>query len=482
MRNLLKYSLLSALLWTALVAASSCKKTSVLHSGGQVNFSIDTLLFDTVFTAQGSSTRSLKIYNPQKEKIIVDRIYLSAGAESAFRLNINGYAGTSVEDIEIAGKDSIWVFAAVTIDPTDENNPFVVEDKLMVSLNGQEFSIPVLAFGQNAVYIVDSVLETQTWTNEKPYIILHNALVRENATLTIPAGVRVYMHQDSRLFVQGTLKINGTKTDSVIFQGDRIDRNVYVGDYLDIPGEWGGLYFFKESHSNEINYAVFKNGGAVTSIQGNAVMGAMIQLDPDTIQNGLPKLKLTNSVIHTSQGYGILAFNSSLYAENCLIVECGAENVMAFEGGHYQIYDCTIGTYGGRFVSHSNHVSLGLLNYFPISEHEYTSAPLDADVRNCIVYGSLEDEVVILRKDDYPAQVQIHNSLLKLSAGLPAFVNAQSNIFNEDPLFIDREKLDYHVGAGSPAIGNGIVAGTLNTDLDGLPRAAPPTMGCYEFF
>src|SRR5690606_14902163 len=142
--------------------------------------------------------------------------------------------------------------------------------------------------------------------------------------------------------------------------------------------------------------------------------------------NGVPKLKLTNSVIHTSQGYGILAFNSSLYAENCLIVECGAENLMAFEGGRYRIYDCTIGTYGGRFISHSEHVSVGLLNYFPISEHEYTAAALDAELRNCIVYGSLKDEIIISRKGDHPAEVRIHHSLLKAGSGLPDFVEGQS--------------------------------------------------------
>ena len=49
------------------------------------------------------------------------------------------------------------------------------------------------------------------------------------------------MHANSNLYVLGTLKINGTKTDSVIFQGDRFDR-AYFG-YEGYPGEWGGIFF-----------------------------------------------------------------------------------------------------------------------------------------------------------------------------------------------------------------------------------------------
>src|SRR6218665_2367931 len=52
-----------------LLGAASCKKNKILTCGGQVSFSLDTLVFDTVFTQQGSATRSLKIFNKQKDRI-----------------------------------------------------------------------------------------------------------------------------------------------------------------------------------------------------------------------------------------------------------------------------------------------------------------------------------------------------------------------------------------------------------------------------
>lgn len=459
----------------------SCKKQNWLKTGGEVTFSVDTLMFDTVFTAQGSATRSLKIFNPQKQGIHISSIRFEKGNASPFRLNVNGETGKEAKNIDIAGKDSAWVFTAVTIDPTNENNPFLVEDNLLVTLNDQTFSIPVIAFGQNAHYIVDSVLESQTWTDDKPYVVIHNALVDVNATLTINAGTRVYMHQDSRLFVLGSLKINGQKGDSVIFQGDRIDRDIYVGNYEDIPGEWGGLYFNQTSHDNVINYAVFKNGGASTKLNGQSLLGAMVQLNKDSLQTGQPMLTITNSVIHHSQGYGIVAFNSSMYAANCLIAACGAENMMLFQGGNYKIYDCTIATYGGDFIDHSQNVSMGILNYYPVSQSEYTGADLNVDMQGCIVYGSLDDELVADKKDDFAANVQIRNCLIKSQTALPAFVNSLDNLFNENPQFANYYKMDLHLKSNSPAIGKGIVIPGITKDLDGNLRPANPSIGCYEF-
>lgn len=463
--------------------STSCRKTKVLTNGGEITFSIDTLLFDTVFTTQGSATRSLKIYNKQKDDIVVSSIRLKSGAQSPYRLNVNGTSGTEIKDVDIAGNDSAWIFAAVTIDPTDENKPFIVDDDLVVTLNGKEFSIPVMAYGQNAHYIRDSTLQTQTWLTDKPYVILQNALVDSAAILTIPAGCRVYLHQDSRLFVLGTLKIQGTQTDSVVFQGDRLDPLVWIGEYADVPGQWGGLYFFSESHDNEINYAVFKNGGAATKLVINdtprTVQGATIQLDPAA--SGTPKLKMTNSVIRSSLGYGIVAYNSSLYMENCKIVECGAENVCLFQGGKYNIYDCTIGTFGGKYLNHSKNLSLAVLNYFPTSETTYESADLTADIKNCIIYGSLETEAFFDKKNDNLADVKFNYCLFKAKDPLPSFMTAANNIQNQDPKFKDYSKGDFHLDTGSPVIGRGTDAGNISNDLDGVTRNNPTSMGCYEF-
>src|SRR5690606_12969003 len=200
MRNLL---IIGGLIWL-MGSLGSCKKETFLDTGGVIRFSTDTLSFDTVFTQYASFTLPVKVFNPQDQKIKISNIRLEKGDNSFFTLNVNGIPGTQVNDIEVAANDSFYVFATVNIDPNNENNPFIIEDKLIASLNGKEFSIPVIAYGQNAHYIIDSVIEQNTtWVNDKPYVILQSALVDTNYTLTIEPGCRIYMNQDSRLFVMG---------------------------------------------------------------------------------------------------------------------------------------------------------------------------------------------------------------------------------------------------------------------------------------
>ena len=239
--------------------SSSCRKTQLLNTGGVLRFSADTLLFDTVFASLGSATYKIKIFNEQNQPIKLSSVRLAKGNSSSFKLNVNGISGNEVKDQELAARDSLYVYSTVTIDPNSSLSPFVVEDKLIATLNGKEFTIPVIAYGQNARYVFDSVLTTQSWDNVLPYVIINNALVDKGQTLTINPGCRIYVHPNSRLFVEGTLLVKGTKKDSVIFQSDRIDRSYF--SYLDLPGEWGGLYFTENSSNNQLKWMIIKNCG-----------------------------------------------------------------------------------------------------------------------------------------------------------------------------------------------------------------------------
>ena len=105
--------------WTVallmVIAATSCRKEKFLDTGGELQFSVDTLMFDTVFVSVGSFTASVKIYNPQNQKVNISSIRLAGGTASQFRINVSGTPGQEVKNIEIAAKDSIYVFATVNI-------------------------------------------------------------------------------------------------------------------------------------------------------------------------------------------------------------------------------------------------------------------------------------------------------------------------------------------------------------------------------
>ena len=82
-----------------------------------LEFSADTIIFDTVFTTVGSTTEILKFYNRENQAIEVSSIYLAGGSASQFRINVDGISGTEFENIEIPAEDSLFIFVEVTVDP-----------------------------------------------------------------------------------------------------------------------------------------------------------------------------------------------------------------------------------------------------------------------------------------------------------------------------------------------------------------------------
>ena len=75
---------------------------------------------------------------------------MAGGASSSYRINIDGDAGTSFNDIEIPAKDSIYVFAEVTVNPNAANLPFIIEDSIEFLTNGILQQVQLNDYGQNA--------------------------------------------------------------------------------------------------------------------------------------------------------------------------------------------------------------------------------------------------------------------------------------------------------------------------------------------
>ena len=90
---------------------SSCKKDELItDSSAKLQFSTDSVLFDTVFHFAGSTTKVFRIYNTHDQPMNISKAYLAGGTGSAFKLNIDGVSTTAsapvLTDIEILGGDS----------------------------------------------------------------------------------------------------------------------------------------------------------------------------------------------------------------------------------------------------------------------------------------------------------------------------------------------------------------------------------------
>jgi hypothetical protein len=432
-----------------------------------LSLSDDSLAFDTLFTTTGSITHYFKIYNTNNQKLRISQIALRRGEASYFRLNADGVNGPVVNNIEMEANDSIYVFVTVQIDPSQEDLPFIINDSIQITFNGNDKWVPLSAWGQNAVFLHNRIVTSDTtWKNTKPVVITGGLLVAEGAKLTIQKGTRVYVHADAPLIVDGTLVAIGEKYDStkIVFQGDRLDMY-----YRDFPGAWPGIFFREPSRSNVLKQVIVKN----------AYQGVVAQAPAS---NGEPKLVLEESIVDNCYDAGILGVNTSIDATNCLVSNCG-KNVLLVQGGEYNFRHCTDVAVSNNYLAHKQPV-LAITDFIKEGD-QVTTADIKANFVNCIFWGSngpVDDEVAVEREGSNDFDVDFTNCIWKIKTA-PADIVAVGMISSDDPMFVKIEsaknEYDFHLSEGSPAIKAGINAGVA-TDIEENQRQNIPDIGAYE--
>lgn len=448
-----------------LIILFSCRKDSfITSSDARVSISADTLKYDTVFVTAGSTYRTFKIINENNQKLRLSSLKLLGGSSSSFKMNVDGVPGSQFSNLEINANDSLYVFVQVNINPAAANLPFVIRDSIEISYNGNDKLVQLEAWGQNAHFFRDRVINTnEIWNNDLPYVILGSLLVNTNQTLTINNGCRIYIHADAPIVVDGTLQVNGLKdtADRVYFRGDRLDD-----PYKDFPASWPGIFFLDNAKDNILNYTVIKNAYQAIGITAPS-------------PNANPKLTLNECIIDNAYDAGIISLNSSIRAQNCLITNCG-KNLFLAQGGDYQFTHCTVVTYANRFIEHKDPV-LTLSN-----TANNISNNLNAIFRNCLFWGEngvVNDEVVVIKNGTTPFNVSFDYNLWKVQTP-PSNITSNQIINNQPPLFdsinTSKNYYDFRLNTTSPALNKGVNAG-VTTDLDGKPRPVGlPDLGCFE--
>lgn len=375
---------------------TSCKKdTFILDASAKVQFSQDSILFDTVFTTIGSATKNIRIRNNNNQKIKITSIQLLGGTTSAFKINVDGTSGVIFSDIEIAANDSMYLFVQVNVNPTNLNSPLIISDVLIFSVNGNEQKIFLEAWGQDAWYHYptnaikfkdgsyfpysliskDTLIDT-VWKKDKPHVIYGYLVIDEHQKLKIEAGVQIYLNYKAGLWVfkGGQLKVLGEKGNEVIFQGARREK-----DFSDEPGQWDRIWINEGSLYNEINYAIIKNG----------YIGIQAELFGDQF-NAPKRLKVTNTKIQNMSKWGIYGLAFNIYGGNNVVSNCQENSVNLQLGGKYTFINCTFSNFWNKDKAREK-ATLSISNYSGSSIF-----PLDsAYFGNCIVDGKLPNELNI---------------------------------------------------------------------------------------
>jgi hypothetical protein len=328
-----------------------------------------------------------------------------------------------------------------------------------------------LAYSQDVHIFRSETIKSQVWEADKPYLIFGNVILDSLETLTISSGATIYLHKNSNLLIKGTLNIAGEFGKPVSFKGDRLEK-----DYLDIPGQWGGIILLPGSKNHSIRWMIAENGTS------GIVLGSANNLSK-------PNLEITNSIIRNMAYDALLAYNARIKAVNCLIANAGTYTCGLTSGGDYEFYQCTITNYYGDYDDRDylapslylSNYSRDPLNPLPIFSSELTKA----DFYNSIIYGSNADELGL----DSVASAGFHYKFDHCLVRSKKYSDRNTGSFltmtwNSNPKFISFEKLNFQLDTLSPAkdAGDVQIGKLFPKDLNNNDRTLDnaPDIGAYE--
>ena len=439
---------------------SGCKKP-LNFSKGNLEFSRDTIVFDTVFTTIGSTTQQLKIYNRENRTVVIEEIQLMGGSSSPFRINFDGLMGTNFADIELEAKDSLYTFVEVTLNPNGGVLPMVIEDSIRFRTNGKDQYIILAAWGQDVYYHYSDIssdsldLNEGTWPNDKPHLIYGGAFVDSAKTLNILPGTTIYLHHKAYLFnYKGTININGTKDDPVTLQGDRLESL-----YDDVSGQYYGIYF-KEAKPSLVEYAEIING----------TVGIHIESEGDNL--GAPTVTVKNTKIYNCASYGILNFyGGRVSAENCILAKNGYHAFINLGGSEFNFLNCHLLGYG---TGDQQLPAVGISDFYQGDAFNVVGT-----IRNSVIHGNQEVEIVLNLSGVTTPTFNFDFNLIK-SSPIQTASYYTNTVWNGDPVFKDIAENNFEFWSTSALRNAGQNPATF-LDIKGIARDGNPDIGAYEF-
>ena len=452
MNILHKYITSIILFATSLLIFIGCENDySYRPTATSLSLSADTVSFDTIFTGRITETSGLLVYNESGENLIIDRIYLGKGDKSHFNVNINGCAAPIAECIRLQKRDSLYIFVNVEPPATNDNQPFAIEDDLIVEAGSNRWTAKLLAYGQNYIPLTGNISTDMQLTDNKPYIVSGDCIVDSVATLSAGANTKIYFSENASLTVYGTLCISGTRDKNVVIKSTRLYQF-----YDDIPGQWGAITLMPGSKKNIIEFAEI----------ANATYGI--------IADSTAELTMRNTVVRDASRGGIVAYGAKINIANALMYNCGGA-LLAVYGGECTLVHSTLSNYFRWNIRRQATVQIS---------SELQCPKIDqVTIANSIIVGNLTYELLL----DSAAtnNILITNTLLKSNLNYNDDIRYANIITETSPLFRDSENFDFHLVPASIAIDLGDMKHTTATplDFDGNSRIADskPDLGAFEY-
>lgn len=470
--NMKNRNLFLAIVLVAIVFFTSCMDDDSFTTSPSavLTFETDTVRMDTTFSNVPTTTRSFWIYNNSNAGLRLASVRLENGISSGYRVNVNGsYMSASsnyrLYDIEIRKGDSIRVFVELTSATTGKEDPQLVEDNLIFTLeSAKEHVVNLCGYSWDAdlldaLHISQDTLISST----RPIVLKHDIQIDSMATLTLGAGTTVYFHQGAGISVDGALHVDGTAGHPVILRSDRLDNLFDYLPYDRTPGLWKGVIF---------------NPGA---------QGCIEHLDLHSSYNGVyadsSTVTMGNSIIHNCQGAGLYAVNCKLDIVNSQFSNT-LGNCVDINGGDVSFNHCTFA------------------QFYPFSANREYAFKFDESwksfvklhVRNSLITGYADDEMLGIPGSDSLKNCFFDYCIIRTPAITTNDSVRFTHIVYEDVsdttmygrkhfVLLDTSHMiyDFHLSEKSAAINAGDKSSGTSYDHDGTLRDSIPDIGAYEF-
>ena len=491
-------SLITAAIATLLLLLSfSCRKDfSTIPSTGNLTFSRDTVFLDTVFSNISSSTYALKVYNESSDDIHIPSINLGR-ANSAYRLNVDGVPGTSFENVQLRGKDSLYIFIETTINYSATSPLYIdcivfdsgeklqevklvtlVQDAHFIYVNNevdtdtiQPYFIPNADYRKIHYLTDEEIAIFADATNEKSIVMYGYCGVPENKTLTIAANKKLYFHKNSSLVIEkdASLHVQGTLAEKVLIEGDRLEP-----EFSETPGQWDAIWLRPGSKDNQINHINIRN----------ASFG--IVCDSLSSDGSTPKLMIKNSEIYNSAEYGLFANHTDIDSENMVIGNSRNASLAIVNGGTYNVNHATLANFWSESIRRGNTLQISNTKS---TEEESMINNLSANFSNCIIDGSNSQELYFQKNETDSFDFFFKNCMIKYNGSsddeLYDFTNTDyyANILeNAIADYLDSSLNKFEIGEDSELINEADLTEAAKTPLDILEvdRTNAPDIGAYQ--
>ena len=350
-----------------------------------LDFSTDTLKFDTVLANIGTPTKYFMVYNRNNKGIRITDVSFENNESKGFRVNVDGlYINDGLaQPIESRKDDSLRVFVELTPEAFDNDEPQEITANLLFTLaNGNQQKIVLTAFSQNIIILNGThITQDSTFSARRPYLIYDSLTIDSGATLTLQPGTVFYFHSNAGFRIEGTLNAEGTLEQQIVFRGDRTDMMFENQPYDRVPNQWQGIRFTSTSYGNKLNYCDVHSGN----------YGIIC----DSSDTDREKLRLENSIVHNMKDNCLTLYSSNVFVGNTQITNAANYCVEVY-GGVSDFVHCTIANCyafdalrkGALYYSniHNNYI-------YPLHQIRF---------RNCLITGYSDDEIFADKSEEHP--------------------------------------------------------------------------------